>query len=161
MNQHYNIIISKRMIWAANFNRFSHPCTVINALAEVEVAEFISMLLDVLAVATALKFIMSTSLEEELLLFCRRAFACWAKAILDCDRALQARMPSYHVWWSLALLLLPQFLNQEPPGPQQLFFPDFAMEPHVRHTELMIVVVAAGIYMWIGQKHNYNRHCLV
>ena len=70
---------------------------MINALSEVEVAEFISMLLDVLAVATALKFIMSTSLEEELLLFCRRAFACWAKAILDCDRALQARMPSYHV----------------------------------------------------------------
>jgi hypothetical protein len=34
--------------------------------------------------------------------------------------------------------------------PQQLILPDFAMVPHLGHTELMdvVVVVAAGVYMW-------------
>ena len=67
------------------------------------------------------------------------------------DRAsdLQARMPSYHVCSSLALPALPQFLNQEPLRPQQLGFPDLAMMPHLKHTELMVVVVmVAGVYMW-------------
>ena len=74
---------------------------------------------------------------------------------LDCPSVLQARMPSYHVWRSFALPALPQFLNQEPPRPQQLFLPDFAMVPHLGHAELMVVVVAAGVQysMGIGQRH--------
>jgi hypothetical protein len=39
---------------------------------------------------------------------------------------------------------LPQFLNQEPPRAQQLIFPDFAIEPHFEHTELIIVEAAGG-----------------
>jgi hypothetical protein len=35
-------------------------------------------------------------------------------------------------------------LNHEPPRPQQLLFPDFAMMPHLGHTEVMVVVVVAG-----------------
>jgi len=46
----------------------------------------------------------------------------------------------------LALPARPQFLNQEPPRPQQLIFPDFEMVLHLRHTELMMVdVVVAGL----------------
>ena len=74
-------------------------------------------------------------------------------AALDCDSVLQARMPSYHVCPGLALPALPQFLNQEPLRPQQLILPDFAMMPHLGHTELMAVVViaAARAYIDIGK----------
>jgi hypothetical protein len=43
-------------------------------------------------------------------------------------------------------------LNQEPPRAQQLIFLDFAMMPHLGHTELMIVGVRSGdFYEGIGQ----------
>ena len=58
------------------------------------------------------------------------AFDCRSMAALDCDRVLQARMPSYHVWPNFPLPALPQFPNQEPPRPQQLTFPDFLTVPH-------------------------------
>ena len=54
-------------------------------------------------------------------------------------------MPSYHVCWNAVLPVAPQFPNQEPPRAQQLSLPDFAMVPHVRHTELMVVIVAANV----------------
>merc|ERR1712032_86042 len=60
--------------------------------------------------------------------------------VLDCGSVLQAWMPSYHVYSSLALPAVPQSPNQEPPRPQQLIFPDFAMMPHLGHTELIVVV---------------------
>ena len=67
-------------------------------------------------------------------------------AALDRVRALQACMPSYHVCWSLVLRAPPHFLNQEPPRPQQLLSPDFAMVPHLGHPDMMVVVlVAAGV----------------
>ena len=58
-------------------------------------------------------------------------------------------MPSYHVRSSLALPVLPQFPNQEPPRPQQLTFPDLAIMPHLGHTELMVGVVDAGVYVGV------------
>ena len=77
------------------------------------------------------------------------AFDCWPLDLLYCARrVLQAWMPSYHVWSSLALPAFPQFLNQEPPRPQQLFPPDFAMVLHLGHAELMVVVVVStGVYI--------------
>ena len=75
-------------------------------------------------------------------------------ALLDCARVLQAWMPSYHVWRSLKLPGLPQFLNQEPPRPQQLLLPDFPMMPHLGHTELMVVVVTACIKAHGGKREN-------
>ena len=94
---------------------------------------------------SVLEFPVITSLEG----FNRcAAFDSRPLALLDCDRVLQTWMPSYHVCLSLALPALPQFLNQEPLLPQQLISPDFAMMPHLGHTELMIVVVvAAGVHM--------------
>ena len=68
-------------------------------------------------------------------------------AISDCDRALQALMPSYHVCSNFPLPPAPQLLNQEPPRPQQLILPDFRMVPHLEHSGLMVVVVAAGVCM--------------
>ena len=71
-------------------------------------------------------------------------------AVFDCDRVLQAWMPSDHVWSSFELPILPQFLNQDPPRPQQLILPDFLIVPHLEHAELIaIVAVAASDYMWV------------
>ena len=70
---------------------------------------------------------------------------------LELASVLQARMPSYHVWSSLPLPVLPHFPNQEPLRPQQLIFPGLAKMPHLGHTELMVVVVAVGVYVVIGQ----------
>ena len=64
---------------------------------------------------------------------------------LNCDRALQAWMPSYHVWRMFELPAAPQFPNQEPPAPQQLSLPDFLMLPHLAHTELMVVPETGGV----------------
>ena len=81
------------------------------------------------------------------------------------DRAgdLQARMPSYHVCSSLALPAVPHFLNQEPPRPQQLIFPDFAMAPHLGHAGLVVVIVmAASIYaMWVFVKEVNRKRLTV
>ena len=98
------------------------------------------------AAMTALKFTLWASLEDTLP-FCWAALTCRSMTALDCARVLQTRMPSYHVWRSFVLLaLLPQPLNQEPPGPQQLLLPDFAMVPHFGHAELMVVIViVAGV----------------
>ena len=71
--------------------------------------------------------------------------------VLDCACVLQAWIPSDHVWSSLVLPALPQVLNQEPPRPQQLIFPDLSMAPHLGHKETVIVVVSAGVFMYIGQ----------
>ena len=63
-------------------------------------------------------------------------------AVLDCDGALQAWIPSYHVWWSFALPELPQFLNQEPPRPQQLRLSDLPMVAHAGHAGMIVAVVS-------------------
>ena len=86
---------------------------------------------------TALEFPVPTPLEE-----CSRwtVFKCWSLALLDCAHISQTWMPSCHEGRSLALPALPQFLNQEPPRPQQLRFPDFAMTPHL-HSGLMVVIL--------------------
>ena len=57
---------------------------------------------------------------------------------MDCDRVSQAWMPSTHVCPRFALPALPQFLNQEPPRPQQLVLPDFPMVPHLGHTGIAV-----------------------
>ena len=40
------------------------------------------------------------------------------------------------------LLARPQFLNQDPPRPQQLFLPDFPMVPHAGHAGMIVAVVS-------------------
>ena len=103
--------------------------------------------------ATMIDFWFSISAPwEESIPFCWAAFSCWLiMIVLDWDRALHAWMPSYHVCWSFSLPPVPpQLLAQEPPWPQQLILPDFAIVPHLGHTEAAIVVVAsAGDFMWI------------
>ena len=48
-------------------------------------------------VVTTSELITITASLEYLLLLCRPVFSCWRMPALDCVRALQARMPSYHV----------------------------------------------------------------
>ena len=74
----------------------------------------------------------------------------------DRVHVLQACIPSYHVCRSLVLPAPPQFLNQEPPRPQQLILPDCDMVPHLGHTEpLAVVVVSDGVFfMCIAQDKN-------
>ena len=55
---------------------------------------------------------------------------------------LQACKPSIHV--CSALPVLPQLLNQAPPGAQQLSLPDFSKVPHLGHLELIVATVVAG-----------------
>ena len=55
---------------------------------------------------------------------------------------LQASVPSIHV--CSASPVLPQLLNQAPPGAQQLRFPDISMVPHLGHVESMFATVVAG-----------------
>ena len=59
---------------------------------------------------------------------------------------LQAATPSDHLWLTFLLWTPPQFLNQAPPGAQQLFLPDFSNLPHLGHViGLVIVEVMAGV----------------
>ena len=63
---------------------------------------------------------------------------------------LQACTPSTHVCSNFKSPALPQFLNQAPPGAQQLRFPDFLTVPHLKHmgpVGVTAVVVAAGVNM--------------
>ena len=102
---------------------------------------------------------------EESTPLCLTTFSCWSMTVCDCGRALQTWIPSYHVWWSFALLAPPQVLNHEPPWPQQLNLPDFPMVPHLGHAETAIVVVSDGVFImrqWLTDKeiNIYDRHCL-
>ena len=59
---------------------------------------------------------------------------------------LQAVTPSNHLWSTFLLRAPPQFLNQAPPGAQQLCLPDFVNVPHLGHViVLAIVEVMAGV----------------
>ena len=106
--------------------------------------------IEVAAVVTASKFAMPTPFEEFNFL---AALDCRPMAALDCDHILQTWMPSRHVCSTFALPAPPQFLNHEPPRPQQLFFPDFEMIPHLRHAVLRFVVVTPGVHMWVLVNH--------
>ena len=111
------------------------------------------------AVMTVLDFIMSISLEARLR-FSSAGFTCdRPRPSLDCSSdALQAWMPSYHVWSCFALPGLPQCLNQEPPRLQQLRLPNLPMVPHLGHPLIVVVVLAAVIYMMmIGHACNSKK----
>ena len=76
--------------------------------------------------------------------------------VVKCPRGLQARIPSYHV---CSIFLLPaaadpHFLNQEPPRPQQLIFPDFLMVTHLRHTGLMEAAGVLPVGNYLRQRKN-------
>ena len=178
------------MAWTVISIKFSRPSAVVDVRANVTLIGFlIDELTDVFAraivnifsglgivvegnvlaavVVTALEFTISPSLKETLC-FCWASLTCWPVAALDCARGLQAWMPSYHVWSRFALPVLPQFLNQEPPKPQQLVLPDFLMVPHFGHTKLVVIMaVVSGVYVHelskdIDQKDRpYDSHCAV
>ena len=80
--------------------------------------------------------------------------------ILDCSCSLQARMPSDHVCIRLELPPLPQLPNQDPPRLQQLILPDFLMVPHLRHTELIIVVITVGVYIRHSSKIQKQKNAI-
>ena len=86
----------------------------------------------------------------------------WFTDFMNCDTdflenklatSLQACTPSTHVYSVLELRLVPQFLNQAPPGAQQLRLPDFLMVPHLEHMEpivfVTVVAVTADVVMWV------------
>ena len=143
----------KRLMQTSVFNSISYPCSIIDVLAELWTGAVNNMLVDVLTIdirigvcIVALADMIIDGLEESMR-FCWAAFSCWSIALLDCARALQAWMPSYHVWRSFVSPEIAQFLNQEPPRPQQLALPDFWMMPQLEQAKLSIVVVTAGVYM--------------
>merc|ERR1719174_3631420 len=74
----------------------------------------------------------------------------WFTDFMNCDTdflenklatSLQACTPSTHVYSVLELRLVPHFLNQAPPGAQQLSLPDFLMAAHLAHTGAILVAV--------------------
>ena len=84
---------------------------------------------------------------------------------------LQACTPSNHLCSTFLLPAPPQFLNQAPPGAQQLTLPDFANMPHFGHDMMLAVVEAmAGVLtavrigvlvmssrLGIGRRDTYRR----
>ena len=153
-------MMSKRLVWTEILHSFPHVliallleemvdvwCVVaikllvacvlfIGVRADLVIGALSKVVINVSTVAVRLEWSMRV---------CWAAFRCSKITFLDCNRVLQAWMPSYHVWSSfLTLPALPQFLNQEPPRPQQLNLPDFPMTAHPGHTELIVVVLAAG-----------------
>ena len=55
-------------------------------------------------------------------------------------------MPSIHLCSIFLFPAPPQFLNQEPPGAQQLTRPDLSNVPHFGHVIILtIIVVMAGV----------------
>ena len=53
---------------------------------------------------------------------------------------LQAVTPSDQLWSTFLLRAPPQFINQAPPGAQQLFLPDFSNVPHLEHVIVLTTV---------------------
>ena len=106
------------------FKRFTDPCVVIRVMADEWVGKIIKVSDGVLVINVGADVM-----------------------ILNCDRALHAWIPSYHVCGCFVLPPPPQFLNQEPPRPQQLILSDFPMVPHLGHTteKAIVVVVSAGV----------------
>ena len=91
--------------------------------------------------------------------------------IIALDLRLQAFTPSDH----LLLPSPPQFLNQAPPGAQQLTLPDFRNIPHLRHvitrwpaevidgvlviggvlTDVLVGVLAMSSRLGVGRRDAY------
>ena len=133
--------------------------TLTGALADACADELAKVNVNVLAaVVSTLKFGMPIPLGES---SCCTVFECWSKGILARAHGLHARMPWDHVCLMFASRALPQFPNQEPPRAQQLLLPDFLMVPHSEHTETMVAVVSAGVYMLtlIVKAPGQTRHC--
>ena len=59
------------------------------------------------------------------------------------DLRLQAATPSNHLWSTFLLRVPAQFVNQAPPGAQQLFLPDFLNMPHLGHVIVFVIIVFA------------------
>jgi len=60
-----------------------------------------------------------------------------------CAPGSHAWMPSSHVCSKFSEF--PHFLNQEPPGAQQLRLPDFVLVPHLGHTRPIAVVIGSVV----------------
>ena len=73
-------------------------CAIIDVVSDIDVGLLADVNVSVVsAVVTTSEFISITASLEYSLLLCRPAVSCWRMPALDCVRALQARMPSYHV----------------------------------------------------------------
>ena len=106
-------MIGKRMMRAAIFNIFSHDCVVIDVPADVSSGVIANMLFDVsdidaradavigmfgdilVDVGIGLVFVKVVALE--VVMPVEAMSFCWPITALNCDRALQTWMPSYHV----------------------------------------------------------------
>ena len=71
---------------------------------------------------------------------------------------LQAATPSDHLGPTFLLPTSPQFLNQAPPGAQQLALPDFLNVPHFRHVIVLTVVrvLTMSSRSGIGRSETYS-----
>ena len=58
---------------------------------------------------------------------------------------LQTWIPCAHVWSNFLSPTSPHFLNQEPPGAQQLSLPVFFVVPHLKHMGLTIGITTRGL----------------
>ena len=140
-------------VWLDTLTAADSEDVIIVAASDIGVDMFADVVTNVLTVVTAdLTFIVPSPLTDSAP-SCWAASICWPIADLECARAVQALIPSCQVWPSLALPAPPQFLNQEPPRPQQLLRPDFAMVPHLEHANPRAVVVVAAVYVWALIKH--------
>ena len=139
--------------------------SVPNACTGTVIGTFIGVVIDGLAdVNVTVSAAVASALECTTMPAPLEASICWTgwcisrpTPVWDCiPRVLQTLMPSYHVCPKFELPALPQFRNQEPSRPQQLVLPDFSMAPHLRHTELIIVVVTAG-GVGIGKQQTHTH----
>ena len=93
-------------------------------------------------------FILTDCIDSKSTRIQRKSNSFVLTCVLNCvNHDLHVWMPSYHVWSSFVSRALPQFLNHEPPWPQQLLLPDVSMVPHLGHVELISVVVCAGSHV--------------
>ena len=80
---------------------------------------------------------------------------------------MQAFRPSNHLCFTFLLPVPPQFLNQAPPGAQQLTRPDFSNVPHFGHVlvfvivgmtdGVLIVVLVMSSRSGFGRRDTYGR----
>ena len=71
---------------------------------------------------------------------------------------LQASLPSNHVWSNFESPGSPHWLNQAPPGAQQLSLPDLLKMPHLGHTSLIAVVVGGVEDTGLTSRYWINIH---
>ena len=140
-------MISTLTMWAKMCDNFPHSTPWTSAVFDALTGAWDEVATNMLDEALCIDFMLISSVERVTMLFSWDSCTCCPIATW-CFWTLQLEMPSYHEWAKLVFPALPHFPNQEPPRPQQLILPDFAIVPHTGHMEIMGVVVTAGSGVW-------------